>query len=326
MIHAIQFQHVGAPTDALSWVKIPRPKPGPGEALIRVSAANINPSDLMYVQGLYGIRPQPPCSAGFEACGVVEELGEGVSMPVGSRVIFTAIGVWQEYLCVPAKTLLLAPADLPDEVACQAFVNPFTAWGLLHEAGLQAGDTLLFTAAASALGKLVLDLCKERGIHFIGTVRQAEQVELLMSRGAHAVINTSEQSIVREVLQLTNRQGVSAVFDAVSGRTGEQALNCLANDRCMFVYGALGLEPMHVNSGLMLFKNLRIQGFWLSSWFASLGKETRREVSEAVLSRLSSHSMHTEVEAVYPFEAYKEALTHYQRPGRTGKIIFRPGA
>ena len=149
------FEQTGHPLEVLQLREIDVPTPKPHEVLIKVKARNINPSDIMFVRGMYGITPKLPSSAGFEASGVVEQGDESGKIKAGTRVMFTAIGTWREYVCVPAALVIPVPPQMPDEVACQAFVNPMTAYGMIEESGLQAGEWLLITAGASAFGSEV---------------------------------------------------------------------------------------------------------------------------------------------------------------------------
>ena len=320
-----QFAETGQPTDVLALNNIPTPEPGPGEVRVKVAACNINPSDVMFIRGRYGIRPELPATAGFEACGTVDARGEGVDVPEGTRVIFTAVGVWQEYVVVKADTLLPTPEGMPDEVACQAFVNPYTAFGMLEESGLQAGQWLLLTAGGSAYGKFVIQLCKQRGIHTIATVRRAEQVASLKELGATEVVNTQQEELVKRVREITDRQGVDYAFDAVGGVLGGQAVDCLAKQGTLLSFGALSLEPMQVNSGTMIFKNLTIKGFWLTTWFPALSSPDKQRISQEVLGMLTQQQLQVNVEATYPLEEVVKAVAHADSSGRDGKVILRVG-
>ena len=150
------FKETGWPQEVLQLEEAPLPQPKAHEVRIKVTARNINPSDIMFVRGMYGIAPKLPSSAGFEAAGVVDMAdGEG-KVPVGTRVIFSAQGTWKEYVTLPASLVIPTPEGMSDEVACQAFINPMTAYGMLEKSGLKEGDWLLVTAGASAFGKLVI--------------------------------------------------------------------------------------------------------------------------------------------------------------------------
>ena len=318
-----QFSETGLPADVLTLSDVPTPEPGPGEVRIKVSACNINPSDVMFIRGLYGIRPDLPSPAGFEACGTVDAVGEGVDLPQGMRVIFTAIGVWQEYVVIDANTLLPTPEGMSDEVACQAFVNPYTAFGMLEVSGLQSGQWLLLTAGGSAFGQFVIQLCQQRGINTICTVRRSEQVDALKKLGATEVINTEEEKLVKRVYEITDRQGVDYVFDAVAGQLGGQAVDCLAQGGTMLVFGALSLEPLQVNSGTLIFKDVTIKSFWLTTWFPALPKQDKQRMSKEVLSMLTQQQLKTNVEATYPLDEVVKAVEHANSSGRDGKVILK---
>ncbi len=103
---AVQFESLGLPKEVLKVVELPIPEPTAGEVRIKVTKANIIPADIMFIQGMYGIRPELPQVAGFEATGTIDAAGEGVDMPVGMGIIFTGTGVWAEYVCVSAKAVI----------------------------------------------------------------------------------------------------------------------------------------------------------------------------------------------------------------------------
>ena len=317
-----QFDFIGQPSDVLTVQDVPMLEPGPGQVRIKVAACNINPSDVMFIRGLYGIRPQLPSSAGFEACGTVDTCGEGVELPTGMRVIFTALGVWQEYVVVEADTLLPTPEGMPDEVACQAFVNPYTAYGMLQESGLQAGQWLLITAGGSAFGQFVIQLCKQRNIKVIATVRRAEQVDSLKALGATEVVNTEEKEWVKQVRTMTDRKGVDYVFDAVAGELGGQAVECLAKGGTMLVFGALSLQPLTINSGTLIFRDITIKSFWLTTWFPALSSPDKQRISQEILGMLAQQQLKTHVEAKYSLEEVVKAVEHADSSGRDGKVIL----
>jgi NADPH:quinone reductase-like Zn-dependent oxidoreductase len=320
----IEFHTLGHPEKVLQVVEVAVPTPEPGFVRLKVTAANINPADTMFIRGLYGITPQLPSPAGFEGVGIVDDPGDGTTaLSKGMRVIFSTIGAWQEYVCVPAKTVIPIPDSLSDEVACQAFVNPFTAWGMLAESGLKEGQWLLLTAGASAFSKFVIQLAVKRGIQVICTVRRDEQKAALLALGVKGVINTETESLSKQANAIS-QGGVDVVFDAIGGTIGAKALNALKPGGLMMVYGLLSLENIPLNSGLLIFKNLQVKGFWLTTWLASLEAKHRKEVISNVLGMLIAAEIKADTEAAYTLEEAVKALEHANAPGRTGKIIFKP--
>lgn len=316
------FEEKGDPQEVLQVKEVEMPEPGEGEVRIKVSTCNINPSDVMFIHGLYGIRPQLPAVAGFEAAGAIDKCGDGVDMPKGTRVTFTAIGVWQEYVIVPAKMVIPVPDGISDEVACQAFVNPFTAHGMLGVAGLSEGQYLMLTAGGSAFSKFVIQLAAAQGIKVISVVRREDQREELMALGAAAVINTSDEDLPKAVKNLTDKQGVDYVFEAVGGEIGELSIRCLKPGGTMLVYGQLSLQPTPLVNSMLIFRNITVRGFWMSTWMADLPKDELMSITKKVFGSLAAQNLQADTEKAYSLEEVKEAVAHHERPGRKGKVIL----
>lgn len=315
------FEQTGQPQDVLQLKESPIPTPKSHEVLIRVTARNINPSDIMFVRGMYGITPKLPSSAGFEASGVVEKSDEAGKLKPGTRVMFTAIGTWREYLCMPAALVIPVPDAMPDEVACQAFVNPMTAFAMVEKSGLQAGEWLLLTAGASAFGKFAIQMAKAKGIKVAATVRHDAQKEVLEKLGADLVVNTETEKIQKIIPEQTEG-GVHVIFDAVGGMLGAKALSCLRFKGKMMVFGALALDNMPINSGLMIFKDLKIEGFWLSTWMEEMNESDRAKAFRTVFGFLMNDKSKIDIAGKFKLTEFKEALEAYAQPGRNGKILL----
>ncbi len=279
----VQFQSIGSPVEVLRVLELDQPEPQPGEVRVKVLASNINPSDLLFIQGQYGIVPDLPAAAGIEGVGLVDIGGEGTSIQPGQKVIFTSQGVWQEAVCIPESKLIPVPIDTPDEIGCQIMVNPLTALRMLELSGLAAGQWLLLTAVSSAVGKFTAQLCRLQGINTISTVRHDEIADHLRNLGSNAVVNTDRENLVQRTRELTQFKGVDAVFDAVGGRLGSEALRCLRSSGEMIIYGALDKEPLQISSGQMIFHKWRVTSFWRTPWMDSLDTQARSEVVHPLL-------------------------------------------
>lgn len=320
----IVFHQFGKPADILNAESAEILTPGSDEVLIKVLASPINPSDIMFVQNLYGIRPQLPSGAGFEGVGIVEAVGSNAKITVGTRVSFTAIGTWSEYVITNHRTLIPVPDAMNDETASQLFVNPFTAVAMVEESGVKPGEWLLVTACASALGKMVIQICKMRGIKTIGTVRRNEHNEELKALGVDEIINTAEESLPKRVQQITNYEGVRAVLECVGGQTASEAVKCMGRGAVMLIYGVLGLQDPTINLGLMIFRELTLKGFWLTDWMRRVNSGTRQKVAQEVITLLSTGQVKMPIEAVYSLDEIKTAVTHADSPGRWGKVLVKP--
>ena len=323
-MQTILFDQPGKPTDVLHLTDAPLPEPGPGEVRIKVIASPINPSDLMFVQNLYGIRPQLPSGVGFEGVGTIDKAGEGVGLQPGTRVSFSAVGSWSEYALAHERAVTPVPDNLSDELAAQLFVNPFAAYAMVQDSGVGADQWLLITAAGSAFGKMVIQLCKSKGIRTIGTVRRNDLADELKTLGLTEVINMEEEGLAERVKELTGGEGVTCVLDAVGGHTGTEALKCLAKGGTMIVYGLLSKQDPTFNSGLIIFRELTIRGFWLSDWILRVDPQTRQDVAQAVIQLLADGQTELPVEATYSLADVKQAIEHADRQGRYGKILLKP--
>ena len=321
---SIIFIQTGKPSDILKATDVALPEPGPNEVRVKVIASPINPSDIMFVQNLYGIRPQLPSGAGFEGMGVVDALGEGVQMQTGMRVSFTSIGTWSEYAIAHQRALIPVPDAMTDDVAAQLFVNPFTAYAMVQDSGVPEGGWLMLTAAGSAFGKMVIQLCAMRGIKTIGTVRRDDLNEELKTLGLTEVINTETENMAARVKQITDGVGVACVLDAVGGHTATEALKCISKGGTMLIYGVMSLQDPTLNVGLMIFRELTVKGFWLTDWMRRVDSHTRQEVAQNVIGLLASGKIQLPVEASYSLDQIVEAVEHADRPGRWGKILVKP--
>src|SRR5262249_50095719 len=193
---AILFDRFGPPEEVLQVRDVPQPEVGRGLVRVRMLAVPVNPSDLLYVRGEYGRRPNLPASPGFEGVGVVDPAGPGLlrhlrGLKPGKRVAVLngTGGNWQQYVVVPARQVVPVPDGIPDEQAATFFVNPATALVMTrYVLQVPRGAWLLQTAAGSALGRMVIRLGKEHGFHTISVVRRREQADELLRLGADAAI------------------------------------------------------------------------------------------------------------------------------------------
>jgi len=320
----ILFRQYGKPADILHLEETIKPIPNSDEVLIKVLASPINPSDIMFVQNLYGIRPQLPSAAGFEGVGIVEQTGENAKIPIGTRVSFTGIGAWGEYVLTNCRTLIPVPESMPDDVAAQLFVNPFTAVAMVEESGVKEGEWLMITACASALGKMVIQICKMRGIKTLGTVRRNNLTNELKALGLNEVINTEEENLAQRVQQITQHKGAKAVLECVGGQTASDAVKCMGRGGIMLIYGLLSLQNPSIDIGLMIFRELTLKGFWLTDWMQRTDTATRQRVAGEVITLLATGQVQMPIEASYSLENIDKAVIHAEAHGRWGKVLMKP--
>ncbi|MDJ1135659.1 zinc-dependent alcohol dehydrogenase family protein [Streptomyces iconiensis] len=335
-MRAVMFEKYGEPSDVLRLVEVPSPLPGPGEVRVEVAARPVNPSDLLFVQGEYGrparfttLRAGPgdalsASPVGFEGAGVVEALGPGATAPaVGTRVAVAVTGTWQRHVCAPADSVHPLGEGVSLEAGCQLTVNPFTAHLLLRAAALRDGDTVLVTAGGSAVGRMIAYLAHRRGLRCVSVVRRAEHARALERIGAVPVLTHPGAPLEEQLKTVVGREGAALGLDAVGGAMGRCLLASLRPGARLVSYGLLSGEPLPVPPEELIFRDVRIEGFWLPERLGRLDRDAVRQLTGAVAADMADGMPGLEVAASYDLSEFRQALAAAARPGRTGKVLLR---
>ena len=234
---AILVHRHGGP-EALEYGDAPDPRPGPGQALIRIEAVGVNFIDIYHRAGLYPI--DPPFSPGSEAAGVVTAVGDGVTeVQVGDRVAHAMVrGSYAEMQAVDAWRLVRLPDRVDAREGAAMMLQGMTAHYLCQSTfPLQSGQSALVHAAAGGVGLLLIQMAKRLGATVYGTVSTEEKAALAREAGADEVIRYTEQDFQEEVSRLTDGRGVNVVYDSVGQSTFDKSLNCLSPRGYMVSYG-----------------------------------------------------------------------------------------
>jgi NADPH:quinone reductase-like Zn-dependent oxidoreductase len=327
-VKRVVFDRFGPPQEVLRIQEdVPAPQPARGEVLVRMLASPINPSDLMYVAGKYGLKPTLPATPGFEGVGVVEATGGGLLgwLRKGKRVavINDRIGNWGEYTVTSARQVVPVPESMNDEQAACFFVNPATALAMTRDVlKVHRGGWLLQSAAGGELGKMVIRLGYKFAFRTINVVRRREQVEELKKLGADQVIVESDGPIPEQVRKIVP-DGVRYAIDPVGGEIGSQVIASLgAGGRCL-LYGSLSDEPVSVHPRLAIGNGIRVEGFWLGGWAKQQGILTMLKLFRRVRALMGEGVLQTQFAATYPIEEVSKAVAHAAAPGKGGKVLLR---
>jgi len=323
-MRSLIFHRFGDPSEVLALEEVPTPQPGPGQVRVRLCARSINPSDVLTVRGQYGRRPKLPATPGYEGAGTIDAIGPDVTAwKVGQRVIPLGVeGTWQEAVIAPETAVMATPEGLPDNIACQLLANPLTAFLLFDLLDAHAGDWVVQTAAGSTLGQLMIQLAKLRGINLINVIRSRRGVEPLRAAGAEHIVVTEDEDMAARFAEIAGRMPIVKAVDAVAGETGAKLANALGYGATLVVYGALSMQPIPLDAGRLIFRNLTIKGFWLTDWFRTATQESRTQTLGEVGKLLASGQLAPPVEAEYDLADAHAAIAHSERPGRTGKIVL----
>lgn len=243
--HAIRIHAFGGPEN-LCWERLARIPPGPGEVQIEHHAIGLNYIDVYHRTGLYPL--DLPLTLGLEAAGEICALGEGVTdLHIGDRVAYASLplGAYAEVRNLAADRVVKLPDGIASDQAAAMMLQGMTVEYLLQRAyPVQAGQTVLFHAAAGGVGLIFCQWAKHLGATVIGTVGSEDKAALARAHGCDHTIRYREEDVVARVRELTGGRGVPVVFDGIGKATWEASLDCLAPRGMMVSFGnASGKVP-----------------------------------------------------------------------------------
>jgi NADPH:quinone reductase-like Zn-dependent oxidoreductase len=310
-MRAIRQRAFGGP-EVLEVVELDRPLPGPGEVLIQVRGAGVNPADWKIRSGLVRRYGDPPFTPGLDVSGVVVQVGEGSTrFRPGDEVYGCAVpslGAYAEYVAVPVDTLALAPTTIDHPHAAALPVAALTAWQpLVKVAGVVAGQRVLVHAAAGGVGHLAVQIAKDRGAYVIGTARTAKHA-FLRDLGADELIDYTTTDFS------TATGDIDVVLDPISGDYGPRSLDVLKPTGALIDVRGTGPDRRVVKD-LAQARGLRFVHFGFTPSGADLAQIT--ELVEQGRLRVS-------VEQILPLEAAAKAHELSETNRVSGKIVLVP--
>ena len=255
---AVRIDQHGGPEE-LKLVEVQVGEPGPGQIRIRHKAIGLNYIDVYQRSGLYQLPM--PLQLGMEASGIVEAVGEGVThLAPGDRAAYASQppGSYCEVRVMPATCVCRLPDAISFETGAAMMLKGLTAQYLLRrtlpQGGLQAGDFVLFHAAAGGVGLIACQWAKALGLRLIGTAGSDEKCALALANGAAFAINYNTEDFVARVKEITGGQGVKVVYDSVGKDTFERSLDCLRPFGLMASFGNASGPVAPVAPGLLAAK------------------------------------------------------------------------
>jgi NADPH2:quinone reductase len=312
----------GAP-DVMRYEDAPIPEPAPGQVRLKVAAAGVNYIDTYQRVGAY--KMALPFTPGQEASGVVDAVGEGVTLfTPGDHAAF-GFGVgggYAEYVLVPEAKLVAVPPGIDLQVAAAVMLQGMTAHYLTHDTfALKPGDKALIHAAAGGTGQLVVQMAKMRGATVVGTVGSAAKAEIARSLGADHVINYNEQDFEAEVKRLVG--SVDVVYDSVGATTFDNSLNCLRPRGCLVLFGQSSgavppFDPQILNAKGSLFFTRPSLGHYTA---------TREELlyrAGDLFAAIQSGALRVGIERAFPLAQAAQAHDTLTSRAIAGKIILLP--
>ena len=309
--------------EALKLADWPVGEPGPGEVRIRHKACGLNFIDCYQRSGLYPMTL--PQALGMEASGVIEAVGEGVThLEVGDRAAYAAAppGAYCEARVMPAAQVCRLPDAISFEEGAAMMLKGLTVQYLFHRTTpLQAGDTVLFHAAAGGVGLIACQWAKSEGIRLIGTAGSDEKCALAMEHGADACINYATEDWVAKLRELTDGEGVDVVMDSVGKATFEGSLDCLKPLGMMISFGNASGAVEAFNLGILGQKgSLKVTRPTLFTHIADHG--TCQSMAGMLFGKVSSGEVKIRIDQRFPLEDVAEAHRVLEARRTTGQTIL----
>lgn len=301
-------------------------KPKKGEALIRHTAIGLNFIDIYQRTGLYPAPGGYPAILGGEAAGVVEAVGAGVKgLKAGDRVAYAGRGGgYASHRLIDAEVLVKIPAGISDETAAAAMLKGLTAQYLIHDCyKAKKGDTVLFHAAAGGVGLIAGQWLKDKGVTAIGTAGGPAKCKLAKEHGYAHVIDYKKKDFVKEVMRLTKKQGVPAVYDSVGKDTYPGSLEVLQKFGTFVSFGqSSGMIENFKLGDLSTYGSLFATRPTLF-FFIEERKELERR-ARLLFSMISSGKIKLRVDQTFALKDIKAAHTALSKRQTTGQTVLIP--
>jgi NADPH2:quinone reductase len=324
MVQAIRIHETGGP-EVLRVEELPAPAPGPGEALLRQTAAGVNFIDTYQRSGLYPL-PELPHVLGLEGVGVVEAVGEGVTqVRPGERVAYAGgpPGSYAEARSIPADVLVPLPDSIGDETAAGMMLRGMTVEYLIRRAfRVEPEMYVLFHAAAGGVGLIACQWLAHIGAKVIGTVGSEEKAGLARAHGCLHTILYSEEDFVERVREITGGAGVPVVYDSVGRTTFPGSLRCLARRGTMVAFGnasgpAEPFDPLELSRlGSLFLTRPRLMDY-------TAEREELMACSRALFAVVMSGAVKIEVGQAWGLGQAEEAHRALEGRRTTGSTILR---
>lgn len=299
-----------------------------GQVLVKMAFAPVNPSDLAFLTGNYGLKKAFPVVPGLEGSGLVVASGGGflANMILNKRVACSAPptgnGTWAEYMVTDAKSCIALNKNVSLEQAAMFFVNPLTALSFSKQARAAKADLVVLTAADSALAQMILHFMQQAGIPVLGITRKSERVTKLEKNGFTKAISSSESDYLAQVKAFSKSYRKVMFFDALGGgQTPYAILNALPDKSQMVIYGRLDFNEPQFAPQEILFKENVVKGYWLS-------KEMARKNLFSILmdvrkvQNMLSASFETQIQKTVPLEDLSKGLEMYTSHMSAGKVLL----
>jgi NADPH2:quinone reductase len=317
-MRAIQMTEFGGP-EVLALAELPRPQPGDGEVLIKVSRAGLNFADTHTRTNSYVRKATLPLVPGGEVAGVREDTGERV-------VALTGEGGYAEYAVAPSELVFAIPDELDDGTALAIVIQGLTAWHLYRTAArVQDGESVVVHSAAGGVGSLAVQLGRPLGAgRVIATASSADKRALALKLGADVAIDSAAEGLQERLLEANAGRPVDVVFDMAGGEVFDASYAALAHFGRIVVCGIASQQPNELRTGSLLRHSRSVVGFYLFHCLERPGMVA--DALADLFARAARGELRTVIGGTYPLEQAAQAHIDLRERRTTGKLLLDPAA
>ena len=324
---AVRVTAYGGP-EVLQLADVEVGDPGPGELRIRHHACGLNFIDVYHRTGLY--QNALPLMLGMEGAGIVEAVGEGVThLKAGDRAAYASNppGAYSSVRVMPARTVVKLPDAIDFETGAAMMLKGLTVQYLLKKTlpvgGLQAGDFVLFHAAAGGVGLIACQWAKALGLQLIGTAGSDEKCELAKAHGAAHVINYQREDFVARVKEITGGQGLKVVYDSVGKDTFIKSLDVLRPFGLAANFGNASGKVPPIDIGVLAAKgSLYVSRPTLFTHIAT--REAAQAMADDLFAVVQSGAVKIRIDQRYPLADVAQAHRDLEARKTTGSSVLLP--
>ncbi len=313
----------GDPLEVISVKEMELQNMGSDQVTVELIASPINPSDILQIQGLYPSQRKLPSIFGTEGIGKVVNIGSDVKNVKPGDTILLPLGnkTWKEKFAISSKGLFPLPSADPLQLAMIG-INPPTAYAMLTEfVNLKEGDWIVQNAANSAVGRYIIILAKKLGYKTVNIVRRKSLIAELKEIGAEVVVVNGPE-LISQVRNEVGDGRIKLAFDAVAGPATNTLAQLLTKKGVIVAYGALSLELIQVNMGIMMSKDLKLVTFWLSHWLQNSPVEKIQNIYQELIKMIASQELSAKIDETFSLLEYKKAFALAMKEGRNGKVLL----
>jgi NADPH2:quinone reductase len=314
--------HEPGPPDVMKWESVPDPEPGPGQVVVRVAAAGVNPVDTYIRSGAYAIKPQVPYTPGSDGAGTVVAVGAGVTRVAGGERVYLAgskSGTYAEMALAEEAQVHPLPEGIDFAQGAAMNVPYATAYrALFNRARAQPGESVLVHGASGGVGTAAVQIAAAHGLRVFGTAGTEEGRKLVREQGAEEALDHRAPDYLERLMAATGGRGVDVILEMLANVNLSKDLGVLARFGRIVVIGSRG--TIEINPRDAMARDAAILGMLLFNG----SPEELAGIHAALVAGLKSGALRPVIGRSFPMAEAPKAHEAVMAPGAHGKIVLLP--